>query len=688
MTRHLRSFAGGLAVAVLVFLCPPAGGQDPNLRQFDPSDVYFQAWLKIRDAERSVDAGEFLKAYNYYDKAANLFDSVAIYHPEWKTHLVKDRQESTRKSMDGISEKALAEQEEAEKKVEGLVEGPGTPMPAPTANHGIKPLTPNERQNLAALQRQIRELRDDLNRATSERDANAAQLRRALAELEAQRDRMARAPLQGQVRQLTEQLDKLQQERDAMATALQDSRGEHQRALADIATLSADKANGRKRVAELENNLNIQRQAANEVVKALRSQLKELKDTLEQKDQLLAVAKQRSTALDRQLRESHAEIADLREERNALLRERDHMAALLALNETDRVKLLIEQNMKLGKQLNEARENLQKVVADNNNTAKEIIEAKHDLAFAKGRILQLNRERDQQEKRLNSLEDRLRNERNTLAETSGKPSTDARTREEITILQGIINRQLKVQDRRRQSKELLVARAKALAIEDEAFGDALAGLNDDLKLTPEEHRLVQENTVDGEFIWGDHPSKKERAIAGEELQEHIRVKTSLARRAFSNDRFLVAREFFESILEEHPGHVPTWLNLGVVLLRNQDPLLAIQAFNDALTIREDVPLPYAQFMLGVSYYELLDFEQARNYFKVAVELNPTNAKAFVFLGSIAGVCDPSGQVLGLMPHPERYQYSWQHPLWSRDHHQVENTGLQLFKNAIDCLKKA
>ena len=76
-----------------------------------------------------------------------------------------------------------------------------------------------------------------------------------------------------------------------------------------------------------------------------------------------------------------------------------------------------------------------------------------------------------------------------------------------------------------------------------------------------------------------------------------------------------------------------------MLLRNQDPLLAIQAFNDALTIREDVPLPYAQFMLGVSYYELLDFEQARNYFKVAVELNPTNAKAFVFLGSIAGVND-------------------------------------------------
>ena len=104
-----------------------------------------------------------------------------------------------------------------------------------------------------------------------------------------------------------------------------------------------------------------------------------------------------------------------------------------------------------------------------------------------------------------------------------------------------------------------------LAIEDEAFKDALAGLGgQELKLTPEENRLVQENTIDGEFVWGDRPSKLVRDNAGKELQEHILVKTNLARRAFSNGRFLVAREFFESILEEHPGHVPTKLNLGVV----------------------------------------------------------------------------------------------------------------------------
>lgn len=40
--------------------------------------------------------------------------------------------------------------------------------------------------------------------------------------------------------------------------------------------------------------------------------------------------------------------------------------------------------------------------------------------------------------------------------------------------------------------------------------------------------------------------------------------------------------------------------------------------------------------------------------------NPNGSAA-----DIAGVCDPSGVVLGLMPHPENHVIARQHPLWSR-----------------------
>lgn len=50
---------------------------------------------------------------------------------------------------------------------------------------------------------------------------------------------------------------------------------------------------------------------------------------------------------------------------------------------------------------------------------------------------------------------------------------------------------------------------------------------------------------------------------------------------------------------------------------------------------------------------------------------------------IAGVCDASGLVLGLMPHPERYLSPLQHPAWTRlARLPDEGPGLRLFRNAV------
>jgi phosphoribosylformylglycinamidine synthase I len=47
---------------------------------------------------------------------------------------------------------------------------------------------------------------------------------------------------------------------------------------------------------------------------------------------------------------------------------------------------------------------------------------------------------------------------------------------------------------------------------------------------------------------------------------------------------------------------------------------------------------------------------------------------------IAGICNPQGNVLGLMPHPENHIHPHQHPQWTRgiNHH----SGLALFKNGV------
>ncbi len=51
-------------------------------------------------------------------------------------------------------------------------------------------------------------------------------------------------------------------------------------------------------------------------------------------------------------------------------------------------------------------------------------------------------------------------------------------------------------------------------------------------------------------------------------------------------------------------------------------------------------------------------------------------------GNIAGLSDPTGRVLGLMPHPERYVHETQHPTWTRRREQPTPDGRRLFDNAV------
>jgi phosphoribosylformylglycinamidine synthase len=48
---------------------------------------------------------------------------------------------------------------------------------------------------------------------------------------------------------------------------------------------------------------------------------------------------------------------------------------------------------------------------------------------------------------------------------------------------------------------------------------------------------------------------------------------------------------------------------------------------------------------------------------------------------IAGICNPQGNVLGLMPHPENHIHPHQHPQWTRG--VKGNSGLKLFENGVN-----
>jgi phosphoribosylformylglycinamidine synthase I len=67
------------------------------------------------------------------------------------------------------------------------------------------------------------------------------------------------------------------------------------------------------------------------------------------------------------------------------------------------------------------------------------------------------------------------------------------------------------------------------------------------------------------------------------------------------------------------------------------------------------------------------------------------------LGDIAGICDPTGRVFGLMPHPEAFNHFTNHPEWTLEREKrrrqglnlttQEGDGIRIFRNAVDFISE-
>ncbi|MFP3912069.1 MAG: phosphoribosylformylglycinamidine synthase subunit PurQ [Desulfobacteraceae bacterium] len=72
-------------------------------------------------------------------------------------------------------------------------------------------------------------------------------------------------------------------------------------------------------------------------------------------------------------------------------------------------------------------------------------------------------------------------------------------------------------------------------------------------------------------------------------------------------------------------------------------------------------------------------------------LNPNGS-----LRDIAGICDPTGRVFGLMPHPEAFNHFTNHPNWTNQREALsrqgktpvsqEGDGIKIFQNAVEYLR--
>jgi phosphoribosylformylglycinamidine synthase len=83
--------------------------------------------------------------------------------------------------------------------------------------------------------------------------------------------------------------------------------------------------------------------------------------------------------------------------------------------------------------------------------------------------------------------------------------------------------------------------------------------------------------------------------------------------------------------------------------------------------------------LAVLKYSDRDYTQPTMEFP----LNPNGSD-----NAIAGLCDETGRLMGLMPHPEAYLHRTNHPRWTREELPEEGAGIILFRNAADYVKSS
>lgn len=99
-----------------------------------------------------------------------------------------------------------------------------------------------------------------------------------------------------------------------------------------------------------------------------------------------------------------------------------------------------------------------------------------------------------------------------------------------------------------------------------------------------------------------------------------------------------------------------------------------------------LPIAHGEGRVVLASPDMLSRLEAAGQIPVRYLDNPNGSH-----GGIAGLCDPSGRIFGLMPHPERYLDWTRHPSWTRlpaALRSEETPGLRMFRSAVAALRES
>ena len=118
-----------------------------------------------------------------------------------------------------------------------------------------------------------------------------------------------------------------------------------------------------------------------------------------------------------------------------------------------------------------------------------------------------------------------------------------------------------------------------------------------------------------------------------------------------------------------------WIHMGVnkespcVFTEGIDSLYLPVAHGEGKVVADPEVLPELNVVLR--------YTDEHGDTKAGYPHNPNGSVA-----NIAGICDASGRIFALMPHPERHIRGTQHPQWTRQGAKEYGDGFPIFRNAV------
>ncbi len=144
---------------------------------------------------------------------------------------------------------------------------------------------------------------------------------------------------------------------------------------------------------------------------------------------------------------------------------------------------------------------------------------------------------------------------------------------------------------------------------------------------------------------------------------------------------------------ERPSATLTWNNQG----RFEDRWVHLKVSHDTCPFLKDIDTMYLPIAHAEGRFVMRDDETAdsleeagRLVLRYTDEAGQVSADQLPFPANpngaqrnVAGLCDESGRIFGLMPHPERHLFATHHPFWTRRETQPEHgDGFKIFQNAV------